>query len=185
MEVLIIFLCWILGSLNGSLFTIRLMKWNNIIHQGSGNPGATNMLRLYGVKAGFFVFLFDVAKSFLPIYIAKYYQVNPITLSYCVAASIIGHCFSPFLSFHGGKGVATFLGGLFALNPVFGLYASSIWMSVYLATSLAALSSLCMVMFMAGCLFNTSSTTGLLIALFFIFIRHQSNWLRWRETLKS
>lgn len=91
---------------------------------GSGNLGATNSLRVLGWKAGVAVAILDVLKSVLALYIAKYLFSSPELLTYqswamVVAAlcAILGHAFSPYIGFKGGKGVATAAGAMIALSP--------------------------------------------------------------------
>lgn len=112
---------------------------------GSGNPGATNTLRLFGRRAGFVVFGFDflkglVAGLWIPLWLApgEITWLPPLT----VLAAILGHLYPVFSRFRGGKGVATFLGGGLALAPpLFGLMVL-VWAIVFYGTGYVAIASL-------------------------------------------
>jgi glycerol-3-phosphate acyltransferase PlsY len=169
MQYFFILSCFLLGSLNGSFFLMRFFGLNDIVSRGSGNPGTTNVIRLYGMMPGLFVFFVDVMKSFLPIACAKSYGFESTALLQGLAACVIGHCYSPLLRFDGGKGVATLLGGLAAYNSYIAAKATIIWALVYIITSLSALSALSMTMFLAGYLFDDLQK-GLILALFVLYL---------------
>jgi glycerol-3-phosphate acyltransferase PlsY len=184
MHFIFFLLCFIAGSFNGAFFLIHHYGLNDILVRGSGNPGATNALRLYGLKAGLFVFLFDFIKSFLPLYMARYLGIDANTFFLGLTASICGHCFSPLLKFNGGKGVATLFGGFAAYSLPLTLWTGLLWVCVYISTGLSALSAISVLMFLGGHFFNTSTTT-LFWALFIVFIRHSPNWKQWKQSERT
>ena len=105
------------GYLLGSIpfgFLIAKAHGVSIFDVGSGNPGATNVLRTIGKKAGYTVFFLDAFKGILAVALGIYTQY-PYT---ALLAALIGHSFSCWIHFKGGKGVATLIGGLFLLMPL-------------------------------------------------------------------
>ncbi|MDX2093624.1 MAG: glycerol-3-phosphate acyltransferase [Kofleriaceae bacterium] len=109
---------------------------------GSGNIGATNVTRVIGRKAGAIVLLLDAAKGALPTWLAWHYACGPWVIVATGAAAIIGHCFSPFLGFKGGKGVATALGVFLVLAPDLVLYSTLVFALMLKLTRVPALGSL-------------------------------------------
>lgn len=110
--------------------------------QGSKNPGATNVLRLGGKKIAAFVLFFDGLKGAVPVFIGDYYGFGLITLTLTVLCAFLGHIFPVFFRFKGGKGVATYLGGLIAINLLAGLIFSLIWLLVAKVLNISSLAAL-------------------------------------------
>lgn len=96
---------------------IAYFKKVDLRRVGSGNVGATNVYRALGWKFGILVFLLDGAKGYFPVYVGIYYSDNPWVHIAIGALTVLGHIFSPFLKFRGGKGAATTAGVLCALAP--------------------------------------------------------------------
>jgi len=130
------------GYIVGKLLGIDIRK------KGSGNIGATNVARTIGKKAGLLVLLLDMIKGFIPVYIAKtifmeeLFIFSPKDLGLIIIVAILGHCFSIFLKFNGGKGVATGLGILLALSPISTLILILFWLGVFLTTGYVSLASI-------------------------------------------
>lgn len=125
-------------------------KYNqiDIRSHGSGNIGATNILRICGKKWGYFCFLLDALKGFAPVLTAKnllvseglrYSEYIPII---AVIGVVMGHVWSPYLGFRGGKGVATSAGALLAVNPGATLLALFIWYLVFSCSRYVSLASI-------------------------------------------
>ena len=100
----------------------RVIK-QDIRKSGSGNPGATNMLRTHGFKWGLFTFLFDTLKGTIPALTAALlygFETNSgqIALYACGFCVVVGHCFPVIYKFRGGKGVSTIVGVMFIANPI-------------------------------------------------------------------
>lgn len=112
-----------LGSVPFAVITSRLFFRTDIRKHGSGNPGATNVLRVHGVPAGVGVLVFDFAKGVAGVLVARLimapYQGDPHdwVLVAAALAAIAGHSFSPVIGFRGGKGVATAAGAIAILMP--------------------------------------------------------------------
>jgi glycerol-3-phosphate acyltransferase PlsY len=116
-------LSFFFGSIPFGFIITRCVKKVDIRQQGSGNIGATNVVRVLGKGWGIFVFALDFLKSLLPILIAKFFlplnaSDNYIFVLMAIAA-VCGHNWTPFLNFKGGKGVATSLGGMVALSFIY------------------------------------------------------------------
>jgi glycerol-3-phosphate acyltransferase PlsY len=115
-----IFIISLISYLIGSIPTAYLVgKSNNIDIRkyGSGNVGATNVYRVLGSKWGTLTFIFDFLKGFIPTYIAMKFFQNPYLIILCAGLAVLGHIFTLFLSFKGGKGVATATGAFMVITP--------------------------------------------------------------------
>ncbi len=144
------FAAFILGSIPFGLFISRLYGVGNLREQGSGNIGATNVTRVVGFwPAGFLTFFLDAIKGLLLIapflfhWIPEGLVPESTTLYWSIGLlSVLGHCFSPWLKFNGGKGVATTFGVILLLAPLSGLVGGLIYGLTYLATRKGAAGSL-------------------------------------------
>lgn len=156
-------LAFAVGAIPFGLVISRVFFKTDIRARGSGNIGAANALRTLGRKAGLAVLVFDALKGAIaiaaawnlwlhvPLYIASPgvridvdSASGPIWALVPLAglAAVIGHCYSPFLRFRGGKGVATFLGATIALAPASGLAFAIVWLAIVLPTGFASLGSM-------------------------------------------
>ncbi len=108
---------YIAGSIPFAYIFTKVFRGEDITKIGSGNPGATNVYRLYGHGLGIPVLLLDVAKGYFPAYLADRTVMAPILVPIVVLAVVLGHDFSPFLKFKGGKGVAASVGIFLFLAP--------------------------------------------------------------------
>ena len=114
-------------------------KGIDLREHGSKNIGATNTLRVLGKKAGITVLILDAVKGLIPVLAAKYLLHLPDLWQVAVGLSaVLGHIYSPFVRFKGGKGVATTLGVLIGLNPIvaalsFGVFFVTTWLSRYVS----------------------------------------------------
>jgi len=146
---------YLLGSVN---FAVLVAKKHgvDILKEGSGNPGATNVKRVLGKGPGNLVFALDVLKGFvgagLPTLVGYVIATQSITLVIQgdvfihgvagLVGTLLGHCFSCFLKFKGGKGVASTIGGLVVLLPVPILIGATLWGLVFLASRYVSLASI-------------------------------------------
>lgn len=135
-------LAYILGSVSSAIFVTRLFGLADPRQIGSGNPGATNVLRYGGKKAAILTLLGDILKGVLPVLIARALDVPPIFLALTVLAAFLGHLFPVFHDFKGGKGVATAFGVLLALNGWVGLALVVSWLVMALTTRYSSLSAI-------------------------------------------
>jgi glycerol-3-phosphate acyltransferase PlsY len=138
--IVYLIITYLLGSIPFGLIISKLFG-KDIRKEGSGNIGATNVTRVLGKKAGLLVLILDMLKGFLPIYIAKYIFDTKL-VSLLAIASVIGHCFSIYLKFKGGKGVATAIGVLLALSSKAALIVIMFWLGVFLVSGYVSLASM-------------------------------------------
>jgi len=120
------FLLWCLGAyLAGSipfgLILVKLAGKGDVRAQGSGNIGATNVLRTGGKALGILTLALDVAKGFAPVFLAKRIGFPAEALSWVALSATAGHIYTPWLKFQGGKGVATALGAILGYHPAMAL----------------------------------------------------------------
>ncbi len=135
---------YILGSLPFGLWVGLIWKGVDIRTLGSKNIGATNVLRILGPGPGITVFILDILKGTVFIWVYELLNSNaPFSHKAIIGVTaIIGHTFSMFLKFKGGKGVATTLGVLIGLNPIVAVCGFGSWLIVVLATRYVSLASL-------------------------------------------
>jgi glycerol-3-phosphate acyltransferase PlsY len=114
----------------------------DIMSVGSGNTGATNVARVLGWKLGLTVFVLDVLKGVVPCVVASALTGKEEASIIMGVVAVIGHTFSPFLRFKGGKGVATSLGVLFGATPLVGAIALAAFVAMFLTTRIVSVSSL-------------------------------------------
>lgn len=137
---------YLIGSISFAVLLARA-KGVDILSVGSGNPGATNVMRVLGKPFGYACFLLDAVKGIAAVHIAmaiaREFQMEPeLAGTVGLMGAILGHSFSLFLKFRGGKGVATTAGGLFALMPMVMLAGAVVWLAVFFSTRYVSLASL-------------------------------------------
>jgi glycerol-3-phosphate acyltransferase PlsY len=114
----LVLLSYLAGGIPTGYLVVRRLKGIDIRAHGSGNPGTANVYRVAGAEAGAVTLLVDALKGFVPVLIAqRLYPHQPWFVILCGAAAIIGHDWTVFLGFQGGKGVATSAGVFAALTP--------------------------------------------------------------------
>lgn len=133
---------YLLGSFSSAVVVSRLMELPDPRTQGSGNPGATNVLRLGGKKAALITLVLDILKGVLAVLIARWLTVSPDILASVVFAVFLGHLFPIFFAFQGGKGVATAFGAFLVLSWPVALTALVIWLTVALLFRYSSAASL-------------------------------------------
>lgn len=142
MAYLLILAAYLMGSISSAVVVARLYGLPDPRTFGSGNPGATNVLRQGSKQAALVTLLGDLLKGLVPVLIARALSDDPMILSLVAIAAFAGHLFPLFFSFKGGKGVATALGVYFGLDPWIGALLVITWAVVALLfrySSLAAL----------------------------------------------
>jgi glycerol-3-phosphate acyltransferase PlsY len=133
---------FVVGSIPFGYLVGHFFYRTDIRAQGSGNIGAMNALRTLGKRGAAIVLVLDAVKGFVPVFFAARWSHNePITAAVAVAA-VLGHCFSPWLGWKGGKGVATSFGAIFGLSWKAGLVALGGWVLGALATQYSSVGSM-------------------------------------------
>lgn len=133
---------YLIGSLNSAIVLCKLSGLPDPRTQGSGNPGATNVLRFGGKKLAATVLLIDVLKGVLPVVMAHLLSLDMVWVAATAFAAFLGHLFPVFFQFQGGKGVATALGGFLALSPILALAGLATWLLVFAVSRISSLSAL-------------------------------------------
>jgi len=142
LDTALILLAYLLGSVSTAIIVCKLMGLPDPRSEGSGNPGATNVLRVGGKKAAAITLFGDMLKGLLPVLIAKAFTQEPLILGLVGLAAFLGHLFPVFFGFKGGKGVATMLGVLFGLNWWVGVATGLTWLLVAKGLKISSLSAL-------------------------------------------
>lgn len=166
---------YLLGSIPFGLVITKAAGLGDIRAIGSGNIGATNVLRTGRKDLALATLLLDSGKGAIAVLIAYALHLRPEVAG---AAAFLGHCFPVWLKFNGGKGVATFLGTLLALWPPAGLIACAIWLIVAFALRYSSLAALAAAAASPLILFSMEKPAFAIAAVFMtalIFIRHRAN----------
>ncbi len=180
LQTLAVIISYLLGAIPFGLIFSRLFSNIDVRTVGSGNIGATNVLRASGKKAAVLTLLADCFKGLLPVLAVKFLFHDDSVIAFAAAAAVLGHNFPVYLGFKGGKGVATSYGVVLAVVPWIGLVCLLAWLVAALLwrySSLSALISLALypaLTFMAGV---ESRPLGLLSLFIFgmIYYRHREN----------
>lgn len=174
-----VLIAYLLGSIPFGLLIGRF-KGIDVRSVGSGNIGATNLLRVGGKFLGLLTLLLDFSKGFIGVYVASLYE--PSMLNLAAVASVIGHIYPIWLRFDGGKGVATAAGALLCLNVQIFSVAIIVWAIVFLIYKISSLSSLsaCIVAGVSSFWFldNVEDRSVVLLILFLVILRHRQNIIR-------
>ena len=138
--ILIISISYLMGSIPFGLILTKVFLKKDIREVGSGNIGATNVLRTGNKLIGYLTLILDVLKAAVPV---LYIKFNFPELVYITSLSaFIGHVFPVWLKFKGGKGVATYIGFLFGINPIIGFSFLILWLIIALLSKYSSLSSI-------------------------------------------
>ncbi len=146
--IIAVLLAYLIGSIPTAVWVGRLFYNIDVRTQGSGNAGATNTIRVLGLKAGIPVIIIDVLKGWLAVYLSVFFNNYGLTENQFLfleitmaAASVIGHIFPIYVGFKGGKGVATLFGVGLALYPYAVLTVLGVFLLVFFITRMVSLSS--------------------------------------------
>ena len=138
--VIIISISYLMGSIPFGLILTKIFLKKDIRELGSGNIGATNVLRTGNKKIGYLTLIMDVLKAVVPV---LYIKLNFPELVYISSLSVfIGHVFPIWLKFSGGKGVATYIGILFSINFILGIVFVTSWLIIFFVSKYSSLGSI-------------------------------------------
>ena len=129
------------GSVPFGLVLVKLAGKGDVRSHGSGNIGATNVSRVGGKALGIVTLLLDIAKGWLPVALALHWKLEWSAVALVALCAVLGHVFTPWLKFKGGKGVATALGTALALDPMWVVPSAVLFALVLLATRYVSLGS--------------------------------------------
>jgi glycerol-3-phosphate acyltransferase PlsY len=135
-------IAFLIGSIPTAYWYARYFHKLDIRQHGSGNIGATNSLRVLGKKAGVIVLIIDLLKGLIPVLIAKNMDFTPESTLIVGVFAVLGHLFSPFMGFKGGKGIATAFGVILGFSPLAALLCVVAFGLVYYFTRFVSLGSL-------------------------------------------
>jgi glycerol-3-phosphate acyltransferase PlsY len=185
-SLLLIAAAYLLGSLSFAVIVSRAMRLPDPRSFGSGNPGATNVLRTGRKAAAALTLLGDALKGWVAVVLSRLlapqFGLSEDIVLLCALAVFIGHLFPVFFGFKGGKGVATALGVLVGLNPWIGLACLATWLfmaGVFRISSLAALTTAALAPVYTGLLMGWgNSAAAVLVIALLLFCRHKSNLIK-------
>ncbi|HLD16836.1 MAG TPA: glycerol-3-phosphate 1-O-acyltransferase PlsY [Coxiellaceae bacterium] len=140
--IICLILAYLIGSLSMGIILSKFMDFPDPRTEGSGNAGATNVLRISTKNKALMVLLGDGLKGFVAVLIAHMMRVEGFALSLVAIAAVAGHIFPLYFKFKGGKGVATALGTLFGLNIIVGLLATVTWGAIAFISKYSSLASM-------------------------------------------
>jgi iron complex transport system substrate-binding protein len=188
------FLSFLIGSIPFGILVAKIFKIDDIRAKGSGNIGATNVSRVGGFwPAGFLTFFFDTGKGALSVMLtsplannlwAKFLDLGEITpdpfFSWAVAFfAVLGHCYSPWLKFSGGKGVSTAFGVFLVLSPISALVAALSFIYTFYTKRIVSLASLVSMIAAAVAFVSLNTPSTLYIPMigvvFLVILRHEKN----------
>ncbi|GAA0100047.1 glycerol-3-phosphate 1-O-acyltransferase PlsY [Paraclostridium bifermentans] len=181
--LIIILVSYFIGSISTSYIIAKRMMGVDIRTQGSGNAGSTNVLRTLGKKAGILTFVGDLLKGVVAVLIAKVIatiaHTDVATASYiAVVFVVIGHNWPIYLGFRGGKGVATSLGAMIAVNPVIALSCFAFFILIVYVTKYVSLGSVLGICTSPIIMFFIGNYKGLAVTLFLsasVIFKHREN----------
>jgi acyl phosphate:glycerol-3-phosphate acyltransferase len=186
-DALLVVAAFFVGAIPFGLVVSKLFFRRDIRTEGSGNIGAANALRTLGKGGAIAVLILDALKGALPVLAGRALD-GPALASVAAFAAILGHCFSPFLNFRGGKGVATNFGAAIALAwPAGGIFAL-VWLAVVAATGFSSAGSLLASIALAPALWLLSGPAGGIYGLasaLVIIVMHRANIARLRAGTES
>lgn len=170
---------YLIGSISSAIIICQLMGLPDPREQGSGNPGATNVMRIGGKKAAAITLLGDLLKGLIPVYAANVWGVSVELLAGIGLAAFMGHLYPIFFKFEGGKGVATSIGVLLGFSWFLGGAFVATWLLIYKLGKISSLSALCASVlspiyawFIVGDVVIVGAATVMMV---FLLWRHRSN----------
>lgn len=193
---LILIICYLIGSIPFGLILTKLFDNNDLRNIGSGNIGATNVLRTGNKTLALLTLILDLSKSFIPLFIFFKLYPHPIINDFFNLIIVdkiflilvfgyffvLGHCFPIWLKFKGGKGIATSLGVILSIDFFIGLCLLTIWILVFLIFKISSLSALISSTSFPILIFFKYEKVNLLylsiLLTIFVFFTHRANIIR-------
>jgi len=177
----LILIFYLIGSLPFALILTKLSGFGDIRNFGSGNVGATNVLRTGNKLLALIVLCLDILKGYVPFLIIQTYfnEMTLLNVIFLCHFSVLGHIFPIWLKFKGGKGVATYIGFLIGINPYIALLFLIVWLIVAFISKYSSLGSL-IGMFVAPAYFIFINFNFYIVIFFIylisvIYIKHREN----------
>ena len=129
----IVLVAYMLGSVPMGVILTKIFGYGDLRRVGSGNIGATNVMRVGGLRIAGLVWILDMLKAMLAVWLGMYFG-GVVAGAWCGLGAIVGHCFPVWLRFHGGKGVSCMFGIMLAMNPVIFVVCGIEWLIVALGS---------------------------------------------------
>ena len=170
------FISYLMGSIPFGFILTKFFLKQDIRNIGSGNIGATNALRTGNKLIGYSTLILDIAKAIIPIIYVK--NSYPDLIHLASLSAFLGHVFPIWLKFKGGKGVATYVGILFAINIVYGFIFITNWLFIFFLSKYSSLSSLIATLSIPVYIYVSGNADGIsffLIIFVLIFYTHREN----------
>ncbi len=180
-DIIALIAAYLIGSIPFGLLLTRAAGLGDIRAIGSGNIGATNVLRTGNKKLAFATLMLDMIKGGVAVIIAGALDDGGFIAGFAALAAVIGHSYPLWLKFKGGKGVATTFGACFALYPLIGVASALLWLTTFLFTRISSFSALVAIGAMPViALLSTEFAEAffLLPVAFLVFYRHRANIAR-------
>lgn len=187
-NIICVLIAYLLGSVQTSVLLSKFFKFPDPRTQGSGNAGATNVLRTAGKNPALLTLIGDILKGVLAVVIARVFHVHGFFLALSATAAVIGHIFPCFFQFRGGKGVATAIGGILMLSPLVAILLAVFWLVIVFTTRYISLASLVATAIAPIFILIFSSTAYFLPVLIMaglIIWKHKDNIQRLRTNTES
>ena len=141
-EIVALVSAYLIGSISFAIVLVRVFRGVDVRREGSGNAGATNVLRTSGKSLAIGTALLDVGKGVVAVLLMQSLTYDPRWLGAAAVAAVLGHVFPVWFGFRGGKGVATAIGGFFVLSPLAVLTVVGVFVAVVAATRFVSLGSI-------------------------------------------
>lgn len=179
-DLAFIIMAYLMGSIPFGLLIAKYAGIGDIRQQGSGNIGATNVLRMGGKKLGIITLIFDALKGFIPVFMAKKFG-SDWGVALAAMAAVAGHIFPVWLGFKGGKGVATSLAVYAAMVPGIFIVSGLAWLGVFYLSRISSLSSI--ISMVVAVIFSMFFMSGNVIFAIFtiscvVIYKHKENIIR-------
>ena len=183
--LIVITISYLLGSIPFGLLLTKFFLNKDIRNIGSGNIGATNVLRSGSRLLGYTTLILDILKAVVPVIYIKFNHADFIYIS--SLSVFLGHVFPIWLKFKGGKGVATYVGILFSINLIYGLFFGITWILIFLISKYSSLASLVGSLSIPIYLliFNENQILFFVIMFVLIFYTHRENIKRLKNKEES
>ena len=183
--LIVITISYLLGSIPFGLLLTKFFLNKDIRNIGSGNIGATNVLRSGSRLIGYTTLILDILKAIVPVIYIKFNHADFIYIS--SLSVFLGHVFPIWLKFKGGKGVATYVGILFSINLIYGLFFGITWLLIFLISKYSSLASLVGSLSIPIYLliFNENQILFFVIMFVLIFYTHRENIKRLKNKEES
>lgn len=190
-QILIVVAAYLIGSVSFAIVTSRVLDFSDPRQVGSGNPGATNVVRAGGWLAAALTFLGDAGKAVATLSYADYAGASDGLVAVVGVATFLGHLYPIYHRFRGGKGVATYLGLLFGINPIVALAWVGGWLTLAGLSRHSSVAGITMCLGAPVLLWWQSIAEEIIVGTIFmsvlVIIRHRQNiknlWAKTEEPL--